>query len=173
MPRPAQEKSAGSNSLAVMLIDMQTAYLAYLQEQERDLVTCAQIEVIRKCALQDTPVIVIEYDDKGPTLECLRKEVAHVPRHYWITKMQSDAFGSKELWQVLEELKAGKLLLMGAYASYCVLKAATSALKRGHSIVTSDTLIIDPFDEASRGKSLEWYSQNGTLIEGPVNPAEL
>ena len=49
------------SSLVVLLIDMQDRFFNLLEQDTRDELVAQQIRVIRTCAQQDIPLVVIEY----------------------------------------------------------------------------------------------------------------
>ncbi len=75
-----------------LLIDMQESFLKNIDKSESDRIIQAQIEVLEYCAKYDHPVIALEYDGHGPTIESLAKKVKKVPQHSFITKSKANGF---------------------------------------------------------------------------------
>lgn len=155
------------NSTAVLLIDMQEKFMPGLSKGSQEMIVPAQVRVLRECAAENIPLIVIEYKYDGPTLALLEEEIKHIPTVHRIVKQADDAFSEPVLLTTLSRLGVERLLLMGVNASMCVQQTAASALKEGFEIVTARNLIADPassaFGELMRDFA-DFYGKHGTLF---------
>ena len=152
-----------ARSVVAILIDMQKRFIKRLCSEERRKVIAGQIEMIRECAKQDVPLIVLEYYENGPTIDILAGEIRKVPRRHIMTKYHDNGFSGTELNSLLRELRAERLILMGINASCCVRDTANQAIKQHYKIITSDDLISDSLFSCL-GKDKDWYVANGTFL---------
>ncbi len=155
---------APSSCLVVLLIDMQNRFFERLGEDVREKLVAQQIKVIHVCAERDIPLILIEYQGYGWTIDALAHEVAMVPRHVVVMKGCDDAFVGTSLHKTLRDFSANKLVLMGTNASLCVRDTAKSAVSKGYEIVTADDVIADEAGCGGREKSRQWYEANGLFL---------
>jgi len=156
------------SSLVVLLIDMQDRFFNLLEQDTRDELVAQQIRVIRTCAQQDIPLVVIEYQGFGTTIESLACEITQVPRTLTITKKGSDGFIGTKLHKALRRLGAKKLALMGMNASCCVRDTAESAVSRKYEILTADDVIAYEAGGKGRKKSRQWYEANGLFLKSLI-----
>ncbi len=152
------KKHAALNNPGALVIDMQE-YFVNTVEYKRELLQ-SQSHLLAYCKKQDIPAVGIELKSFGPTIEPLRSQIDELPRHDWVTKPGSNAFDRTDLNEILREWRIDTLLLMGVYASLCVLATAGSALKYGFSIITADQLIADNY-MGKTSKDVSWYEKNG------------
>lgn len=176
MELAAQYQPLIGSSTVVVLIDMQEVFLMNIHPDEREKLVDAQKSVINECAEYDVALVIVEFSDKGGTLSSLEDAAAHVHRVFRITKRFRDAFADTELLETLECLDAGSLLLMGVYATECVLATAKRAVRLGYRALTSDALIADRIMAGNTSfgeKGRIWYAEHGTFHEGTINPFTL
>lgn len=157
------------NPLVTILIDMQLHFTQWIEKETRGKLIQTQTGVIQQCAKEDIPLIVLEYARRGPTIMELGIEIKKVPRIIPMTRDSENGFKCTELHEILHELKAERLLLMGVNASSCVLATAQAAYDRGYRALTSTDLIADAHDftESTTNKARVWYEQADALLSDP------
>ena len=154
-------QSKKNYNLTVLLIDMQPRLLSLVREKEKLIEN--QIEIIRWCAKEDIPLVVLEFEGAGETIDVLRKEIEKVPRVKTIQKKHDDGFTSQKLEKQLKIFDSKTLLLMGINADYCVKETAIGAMKKGFVIATSNAL-ISGWRVHSSDNSLPFYKENGIVF---------
>lgn len=157
-------------SLAVVLVDMQPYFTAHLLGEVMQKTVREQERIIRACVAEDMPLIVLEYEGCGKTIESLEEEIRKVPRVTVINKGWDDGFRGTNLDAVLTCLGATSLLFMGINGNACVFGTARSAVRLGYKIFTSENLIADGQSASlwSIKESREWYVLNGVFCERPI-----
>lgn len=148
------------DGLVVILIDMQQGFLDYLNNEEQERIILNQMYVIRWCAQENIPIVVLEYKRRKRTIDILIEELESVKNLEIIEKSHDDGFSNAELDYYLKKIGAKNLFLMGINASYCVKETAQGGIEKGYKIITSNDVI------ACRGgdNSISWYEENGTVI---------
>ncbi|MEA2097834.1 MAG: isochorismatase family protein [Patescibacteria group bacterium] len=148
------------DGLVVILIDMQQIFLDGLKKKNRERIIANQIFIIRWCAQENIPVVVLEYRGSGETIDVLAKELKKIEDLRIILKSYDNGFYYTELKDVLEERNAKNLFLMGINASACVKRTAIGAREEGFSIITSNDVIGGNNDD----NSISWYVENGIVV---------
>lgn len=156
--RVIEEKRIGN--LAVLLIDMQDDFLETIDYDEEYKEIPYQLEVLEYCKNNDIPVFVLEYKSCGQTVKILKDKVDSLENKTYITKHRDDGFIETDLAEQLRKNKIDTVLLMGIYASACVLNTAAGAVIAGFNVMTSKDLIADP-EFYNGNESIEWYEDNG------------
>jgi len=160
LPAGSAAMTGLSESLAVVLIDMQEDFLMKVIQKSKDRILTNQIIIIRHCAENDIPVIVLEGDGYGPTIPLLIEEVVKVPRHEIIIKSAYSGFSNKDFESHLDDLKISSLALMGVNAGACVLLTAEDALNKGFLVKTSEEVIAASIFH-NKNNHIPWYKSNG------------
>ena len=166
IPRRIFSRKAAGKSLVVVLIDMQTFFL-----EDYPIANCAilveqQRKVLAICAEHDIPVVVLEYERRGPTLSELQEVLCAVPRVTFLTKNRNDGFAGSTLNEHLRAYSAGSLVLMGVSASYCVQATAKSAIRLGFEVMTSQHVTRNAnWRRRSEARdTYAWFGQNGCFF---------
>lgn len=181
---PAEEEQCVirvSDTLAVVLVDMQGMYVDRLLSEVRGKIINAQKKIIEACADKDIPLIILEYNrcsdcdhEYEKTTASLSHLVELVPRTVKIKKRNKDGFEGTDLDKILKNFCAETLILMGIYANACVRKTAESALSlKKYRIITAENLIADSNlgmngDATLREISRLWYSRHCEVFEGSL-----
>ena len=158
-------------SYAALLIDMQEEYVAELSQKDRELIIPSQIAVIRYCAANKIPVILIEHDwdVHGSTIRALQDAYDSAENRPTVYKDYANVFTNTDLDSILKSLSVNYLLLMGMNASGCVKHTALGARGSGYGFFTSAKLIADAEIVNNRvndsNKSRQWYIDRGILVE--------
>lgn len=161
----ANTPKISTDNLVVILIDMQFLFVDQLSSGERDRIIPHQISIIQYCAKNNIPIVVLEYNGCGKTIDILQEELQKVKKLKIITKEYDNGFLHTDLDNVLKKLKAKKLFLMGINAAACVLSTAQGALrfKDNYKIITHQSVIAGGVDI-----SIDWYKKNGAIVP-PTN----
>ncbi len=128
-------------SYAALLIDMQERFLSRYLDSDLEPIISAQTAVLKFCASQDIPIVVVEYRGYGLTTASLQEVIAAVPRSLRLEKTITDALASTSLDEQLRLWNAADLLLMGIYASACVQGTSEGALEKNYRLHTARDLI--------------------------------
>ncbi len=159
------------NKTALLLIDMQSPFLERELSSKLKLIP-HQIVLIRHCAENCIPIIVIEFNGEGKTIFPLSKELSKASSRtdiYTFKKDMDDAFENRELQKKLQILGIKKLILTGINAGHCVHATAISASRLGYKILTSENLIAgyipDGIDKNHKERVVLWYKQNGKYVK--------
>jgi len=150
-----------TNDVAVLLIDMQDYFL---NEEKRKLIP-NQIAVIKECKKNDVPIVVLEYSGCGETTSELQKELKGVSNCHKLIKSSDSAFGSTRIDNLLRQLKAKTLLLMGINACACVLETGKDAVRNGYEVVTSDMIIGGYCPSCGKSNPDSWYEKNVKFLQ--------
>jgi isochorismate hydrolase len=163
-------KQQPRRDLAVLLIDMQEVYRVDLPIKERYKEIPFQVAVLNYAQENGFPVVVIQYDipslrPYGIELMPELEEGLSLP-YETIHKRRNNAFQATPLDEMLQWYDIQDIVLIGTYASDCVMETGNGALMNGYSIATSPDLIIDPtrIQKLDLNESQEWYAENGTLF---------
>ena len=159
--------STKKHSTAVLLVDMQTRFVAGLTPENRSKLCTGQATVLKQCAEFDIPVAAMEYYGHGETIPELRKLMHHVPRVRRFRKFEDDCFSVSELDPTLREWGSGSLIFMGMHATLCILDSAESAHRRGFKIYSSDHLIENGKYIGNFAMSRRLFEEKGVFVEGP------
>lgn len=165
---PFKDAPAETGFSAVLLIDMQEKFVRKLERGKKEQLVRAQSAVIRHCAAKDTPLIVLEYEKYGPTIEALRAEAGKVPGVTIITKSKDNGFLGTDLHRTLDAFGVQSFLVMGINASCCVFETAHDAITKGYRICTASDLIADSVslhDYYPGWHPENWYSTNGVFLQ--------
>lgn len=154
-----------NNSYAVILIDMQTAFVPKLAKPERESEISNQIEVLSFCRNHNIPVFLIELQNSGKTIKRLSHVINGLRKKKLIIKRANNAFYKTQLHSELKKAGIKNILLMGLNASICVRETAKHALMLGYNIITSRDIIADAKDLKERfpDESTDWYKTFGML----------
>lgn len=149
-----------SGNLVVLLIDMQDHFIG--GDEEKKGLIANQKSVLRFCQEKDVPVVVIEYEGEGSTTSSLLEELGKIAscNCHKVVKGKDDAFDGTRLDTLLSQLHAKVLLLMGINACKCVRDTALSAIRRGYTVITSETLIAGYCPSCRRKGIARWYTEN-------------
>jgi len=144
--------------LAVLLIDMQSRFVT---GEEKLALIPRQIAMLRFCKQTGTPLIVIEYEGEGETIEPLREEFSG-SKIYRITKPGDDAFSGTRLKETLDEIGARQLLVMGVNACKCIFDTVSHAVELGYEVIISDDLIAGYCGKSNCNPNYrrKWYRKN-------------
>ena len=154
----------------VVLIDMQSRFIEQLKGGVAEHLMTAQLQVLAHCAARDIPLVVLEYDGFGLTVEPLQGAIRRVLRHTFVVKGTDDGFNTCQLYGVLQAYEAETILFMGINAEACVRDTAASALRHGYHIVTAEALIASACRARVRRSAFVWYKRNGVLFRGAALP---
>ena len=146
-----------------VLIDMQPRFL---RKASRDLkmgLFLAQRRVLRFCAEERIPTVVLEYVGygDGETVPCLQQKVDLIHPHLTLEKTRDDGFVRTSLDQQLKEWETTDLVVMGVNASYCVKDTCESAIRKGYRIHTARDCIHDACMCCT--PLFSWYEKNSML----------
>lgn len=131
-----EEKYAG---LAVLVIDMQPAYLADLDRATRLRLIQNQVEVVSYYDRKNVPVIGVELEEQGRTIPILRKYFKEKPVRKW----SRDGFFKTNLADKVRKTRSTTLIMMGIFRSECVYTTAETALALDFKVYTASSLIAD------------------------------
>lgn len=131
---------------AVVLIDMQEYYVKNLLEEEKKLILSAQKRLLSLCTEHDIPLIVLEYENRGETIQELSEFFRKIKDVEIIKKKNDDGFRETQLNEFLKTLGVKNLILTGINASWCVRSTARSALHLGFNIFSNPNLRADDIE---------------------------
>lgn len=149
------------DGLVVILIDMQQFFIEVLKRKDKKRIIANQIFIIRWCAQKNIPMVVLEYEGCGKTINALTKELKRIKDLKTISKPHDNGFYNTELDYILNKIGAKNLFLMGINASVCVKSTAEGAIGKGFNIITSNDVIVGGYDG---NNSIPWYKKNGIVI---------
>lgn len=147
--------------MAVILLDMQEIYVEGIKE--KDALIKNQIALIRWCAAEDIPLIVLEVPGRGKTLPCLLEEIARVPRTRTLEKEYNDGFSNKELDLQLKEYGAKAILLTGINADLCIKDTVKGGMSQGYDLLISPVLISGR-PHQSQDNSLSYFREIASIF---------
>ena len=147
----------------VVLVDMQPNFVKAVRHGRAAVIIEHQRQILRKCAREDIPVIVLEYENEGSTIKELTDALQYVPRSVVISKSRNSGFTNPELETQLQKFKTEAILFMGINAAACVKVTAEHAIDCGFEIMTSVDLIAGQYDHP-RDDAIDWYRRNGRVI---------
>lgn len=152
--------------LAVVLIDMQYGFLKHFDYEVVEGLILHQQKVIRFCAKEDIPLIIVSYRMFGETVKEIKDLIKKVPRVFSLTKSDDDAFLGTRLDEMLKNLKTRNLVLMGIMSDACVKKTAKSAVELGYKIFTCRQTMDTKPSPPTWGHKIEfWYTLNGKYFQ--------
>lgn len=165
----AEHIELNKKTTAVLLIDMQSKFVADLHKSVRKQLLQKQTEIIRACVSLDILLIVCElqggWSNYGTTIPELLNEVSDVRRLYQIKKTHNDAFVLTDLKAILEQESTASVVLMGLNRSYCVYQTAVSAAAYKYRVLTAEGLIADSSKvDKDAYSSEQWYQNNGVIV---------
>ena len=70
--------------LVVILIDMQQFFIRGLKKENKERIIANQIFIIRWCAQENIPIVVLEYEKYGETIDVLIEELKKVKYLYHV-----------------------------------------------------------------------------------------
>lgn len=162
-PALAESKTIEEN-VAVVVVDMQSHFLEEVDKDEFKKELPYQLDVLEYAKDNNIPVFVLEFYNVYETIPEIKEKIEGMDVQYF-TKHNNDGFKGTNLDEKLEAAGIEHLVLMGVYASACVMETAKGALKHGYNILVSDDLIADPnglvypnFKEVEENKP--WYKEH-------------
>ena len=160
------QQLAARRSLAVVLVDMQGAYVEDLSPSARMQIVFYQTVVLRYCADNNVPVVVLELTPSvnETTIEDLRKALLPIPRVTTIQKRFSDGFITRRLDPQLKRWDTDSLLVVGVNASECVWATAKRALNKGYEVITGVNLMADFPKCETTEEGMRWHKENTEFI---------
>jgi isochorismate hydrolase len=162
-----------SRGLVGLVVDMQEGFLRNFSKEERDDLVNAQVNLIESLNKKRIPVIIIEFKYGGKTDSRIKNAVVKTPFSKLIIKEEYSGFANTDLYQKLRDFSARELILMGIYASSCVMSTAEDAILRGYGLITGRTIISNSNklileEEIIDGKKLFERNFNGWYKEHSV-----
>lgn len=152
--------------LTAVLIDMQHGFLKSFDYEVVEGLILHQQKVIRLCAQEDIPLVVVSYRKFGETVKDLKKVAKNVPRFFSLIKRDDDAFLGTRFDEMLKNLETRNLVLMGIMSDACVKKTAKSAIDRGYQILTCRQTMDTRPSPPTWGHKIEfWYTLNGKYFQ--------
>ena len=153
-----------TEGLAVVLIDMQQHFIDrdFTKGEEKRIIS-NQLAVLKWCAANHVPVIVLEYDGRGKTIDILREELKNVENRATVVKPYDNGFEQTTLDNILKGFGAEYLFLMGINACACVLATAKEARNKGYQVATSQDVI-----DGGLNRHIDWYEQNSLIAPIPA-----
>jgi len=148
---------------AVILIDMQDKLLENINREEVYTEIQNQIEVITYAQEHNIPIFLLEFEGLGKTNGKLKDALSKSP-YETIVKLENNGFINTTLDIMLQQKAIKELILMGAYASACVLSTANGAIENGYKIATSKEVILDAEKLSEYNESIGWYYSYGRLF---------
>ncbi|GEM_PF-1344685 len=165
-------RRANPSSIAMLLVDMQPLFLELVDKKEAEEEIPNMARMLEYARENKIPVVVIEYkvhDFRIETIDALTEKLKYSPMEVrYVTKTHAGGFRDTNLTQILRDLDVSDVVLMGAYASACVIETAMGALNNNFGIMTSPDLIADPSDLGTLfagPESSNWYQENGVWAE--------
>ncbi|MBN2052718.1 isochorismatase family protein [Candidatus Woesearchaeota archaeon] len=155
-----------------LLIDMQKQFLENIEHDELERIISGQGIILSYCAQHDLPVVLVEYEGEGSTIEPLKELSQKVHRKATVIKSHDNGFRNTELSDILRRWGLSDVCLMGVNASGCVRATASHALKN-FRIATAGNLIADPnywnATHPDDEKSKKWYFQHGVYYQNHID----
>jgi nicotinamidase-related amidase len=152
-------------STVVVLVDMQNFFLQRIPKSAHKELIENQISILKLCAEKKIPVIVLEYKNRGKTIPALQPALKKVVTEI-ISKPHNSGFRDTNLEEILKELKAKSVILMGINGSGCVQDTAIGAIYRGYKVLTARGVVASSSIKDSRlATTKKWFSENGTFLE--------
>ena len=126
-------------------------------------------DVVRKAHLLGKKIYgVVNDDGYSPPDELLDKSLhPYIPKEHFFMKNSYSAFNSKPLITRLEEDAVDYLLIVGFDRDCCVLSTIQDAVKKGITIVTSETLMLT-CNVKDRNIALDYCRKNTIYLESLV-----
>ena len=174
IPKQIQKKK---NKTAILLIDMQDCYLGEedVDHQEISKMIQRHIEILKYAQSNNLPIYVLEYgstykdpeycrvcESFGQTTKLLQK-VLNEGDYTLIIKNRHSGFDITGLDSFLKNDEISELVLMGVYASVCVLATGQDAVQKNYKIITSPEIIEDN-KHWKENESIDWYNKNGLVF---------
>ncbi|HLC81968.1 MAG TPA: isochorismatase family cysteine hydrolase [Candidatus Nanoarchaeia archaeon] len=162
--------SSPHSNLGILLIDMQDDFLQEISEAEKAREIPRIIKVLNYAGNRRIPIVILEYDGNGQTIDVLRREIISLRTDVrYIVKSSDDGFYQTSLADHLKQLQVKDLILMGINATGCVKTTGAGALNHGFSIITSRDVIAQPpswvDDQKDEGiEGARWYQREGQLV---------
>jgi len=142
----------------VIVIDMQEFFLRDIAE--RKALIANQKAVLKVCAKQDIPVLIVSYapltadDLPAGTLEKLsggywkpipeiKEVVADIPRASYFTKSSNSALSNAEVRKQLKSWNITDICTLGVNTATCITESVEDALGMGYRVHSAKTLITD------------------------------
>ena len=126
---------------ALLVIDVQQGVVA--SAHERDAVVANIASLVDRARAEDVPVVWVQHSDEG--LEKGSDDWRYVPElprrdsEPLVHKNYGDSFEATQLEDVLEGLKVGRLVVVGAQTDACIRSTLHGAFVRGYDA----TLVSD------------------------------
>jgi len=164
------------NNLAVIIVDMQPAYVKNIFMLKRRKIIKNIKQVLKYSVEQELPIMIFEDKDQlkeGETLNSL-KSIAEKSKNYIpiIPKKYADGFKNTSAKRELDYRGIDNLFLTGITKSVCAFKTAKGGFSKGFGIITSKDVIADPFifnilrllgNDAIK-KADNWYKNNAICL---------
>lgn len=148
------DHSERSNS-ALIIIDMQDYFVERGRQHEKPenqvktkAVNDHIIDSIKQAKQAGLPIVLLEYEDSGPTNDRIKEAVGDYDKAKYITKNTDSMFDSwnryrQELNDYLEKEKVSELLITGANGGACVHRSIRDALYEEYKVVAYSKGIAD------------------------------
>jgi nicotinamidase-related amidase len=137
-PEQAAVKWRGAKGTALLVIDMQEAYLPILFQAR--VLAAVKTMVARAEAAGATVVWVYNQDEvakPGTPLFELHPSLKPEEGHLSIVKTSSSSFYGTELEKMLDERGIGKIVVCGLASNYCVNATVEGARSRGYWVIVA------------------------------------
>lgn len=150
-----------------VVVDMMQYYLSHHDKEKAEEMIGSQLKVIDFLNQMNYPIAVLEYDERGTTIDRVAEEVEKNKRHAYFLKQCNDGFLDTNLFDKLRKWQSNHLIMMGINASYCVFETAQSGSQYGFQISTAKDLIrdmdskdgIDLWRDPLQKKVRKWYKR--------------
>jgi len=158
------QKLDNESNTAFVVVDMQEFFLrkGVIGETKRKSITNYQISMLNECAKRNIPVIVMEYECAGDTINPIAKMVDNVSTNFFMLRGEEDSgFSVPKFYETLLNLNVRKIYLMGVNTMYCVRATAEDAIDHGIDVAVSELGVGQP-KKWREEKNLE----NGSIFFG-------
>ena len=150
-------------SHALVVVDMQRKFLARAKRKRHtyyypDAITTAGwnalveriIRAIEICKTKQQPIVILEFDDFGPTDNKIKKAIGEYQKVFWCVKYCDD--GSEEVFDVLPSINI--FSVVGVNKKFCI-----SATAKGLAEKAKVNLLEDAIGDEHGDMGWGWYSQ--------------
>lgn len=165
VPANAPLPALAESGLAVLIIDMQPFYVRSLGFWPRRSLIKQQKKILRFCAENDVPVIILEskpvYEpEHEQTILQLARIAQKASRNTVIIKSHADGFRNTRLQDALRAWNVRILIVTGVYANWCMYQTCETAIEQGYSVITGYELMAGPRNDPDLDSWREkWYKR--------------
>lgn len=149
-----------TSKLGVVIVDMQYDFLTpFKLKQQKELLKNHQ-SLIKLCNQKDIPIVIIEYEGRGPIHQRLLSSLSPLQRYKFLEKNTNSGFRkfngkASQLNSILREWNLDHICITGIEAGCCVLATAKDA-KEDYKVISVGDLLGDSSENQEKSFT-EWF----------------